>query len=225
MNRWVISDTHFCHNNILKYCNRPFETIEEMNDTIIKNWNNTIARDDIVYVLGDFLLGSKDALREITPMLNGRKILVMGNHDRGSKKSYLEAGFEQVYGVPIIVDADFILSHQPQQGDLGKYFNIHGHRHKLPHEAQFSPKHFDIGVDDHNFFPHNLDTVEKLLYKSTRKTARNKVLSVSELDSSIVSTSKMGRDGDIKIIPPKSPVRKMRNGNLLSNIWNRLHKR
>lgn len=169
MQRWVISDTHFYHYNILEYCKRPFDSVDEMNNTIIKNWNSVVGHDDIVYVLGDFCFGNNTLLKQITPMLNGRKILILGNHDRFTKNSYIEAGFETVTKSPIIVDDNFILSHHPIQGDLGKFYNIHGHKHKLPIEAQFSPKHFDVGVDDHNFFPHSLDTVTKLLCKGQRK--------------------------------------------------------
>ena len=175
MRRWVISDTHFHHTRIIEYCQRPFNTVEEMNQVIIKNWNQVIARDDIVYVLGDFCFGNKEMLKEIVSQLNGRKILILGNHDKLTKGAYLDAGFETVTKCPMIVNADFILSHQPIQGDLGKFYNIHGHRHKLPSEAQFSPRHFDIGVDDHNFFPHDLDTVIKTLYKGGRKSCRTKV--------------------------------------------------
>lgn len=174
MHRWVISDTHFYHSKILGYCQRPFETVEEMNEVLIKNWNSVINEDDIVYVLGDFCFGNKEMLREIVSQLKGRKILILGNHDRLTKGAYLDVGFETVTKNPIIVDGDFILSHHPLQGDLGRFYNIHGHKHKLPSEAQFSPKHFDIGVDDHNFFPHNLDTVIKTLYRGGRKQCRTK---------------------------------------------------
>ena len=174
MHRWVISDTHFYHSKILGYCQRPFETVEEMNEVLIKNWNSVINEDDIVYILGDFCFGNKEMLREIVSQLKGRKILILGNHDRLTKGAYLNVGFETVTKNPMIVDEDFILSHHPLQGDLGRFYNIHGHKHKLPSEAQFSPKHFDIGVDDHNFFPHNLDTVIKTLYKGGRKQCRTK---------------------------------------------------
>lgn len=174
MHRWVISDTHFHHSKILGYCQRPFETVEEMNEVLIKNWNSVINEDDIVYILGDFCFGNKEMLREIVSQLKGRKILILGNHDRLTKGAYLDVGFETVTKNPMIVDEDFILSHHPLQGDLGKFYNIHGHKHKLPSEAQFSPKHFDIGVDDHNFFPHNLDTVIKALYRGGRKQCRTK---------------------------------------------------
>ena len=174
MDRWVIRDTHFYHSKILGYCQRPFETVEEMNEVLIKNWNSVINEDDIVYILGDFCFGNKEMLREIVSQLKGRKILILGNHDRLTKGAYLDVGFETVTKNPMIVDEDFILSHHPLQGDLGRFYNIHGHKHKLPSEAQFSPKHFDIGVDDHNFFPHNLDTVIKALYRGGRKQCRTK---------------------------------------------------
>lgn len=178
MERWVTSDTHFYHERILEYCQRPFDSVEEMNEAIIKNWNEVVARDDIIYVLGDFCFGNKEMLKNVVSRLNGRKILILGNHDRLTKGAYLDAGFETVTKCPMIIDADFILSHQPLQGDLGRFYNIHGHKHKLPGEAQFSPKHFDIGVDDHNFYPHKLDTVIKNLYKTKRKNHREKTIDV-----------------------------------------------
>ena len=51
------SDTHFYHGNIIRFCNRPFKSVEMMNETIISNWNNTVGQDDIVFHLGDFCLG------------------------------------------------------------------------------------------------------------------------------------------------------------------------
>lgn len=180
MQRWVTSDLHINHKNIISYCQRPFASVEEMNLAIINKWNEVVAKDDIVYVLGDFFFGNKTDLKELLPLLNGRKILIMGNHDRLTKSAYLECGFEEVIKGGLLIDGNFILSHQPISGDLGKFFNIHGHKHKLPTETQFSPRHFDIGVDDHNFYPHKLDKVEKILYNGTRKNARFKQRTMRE---------------------------------------------
>lgn len=180
MRRFVTSDLHFSHKNIIAYCQRPFADVKEMNEVIIKNWNEVVKKDDMVYVLGDFSFCSREMVKELVSKLNGRKILVGGNHDNFSPKFYLEAGFEMVTKSPIIVDGDFILSHQPLAGDLGKFFNIHGHRHTLPTETEVSPKHMDIGVDNHNFYPHNLDTVEKTLYHTTRKGARFKKRTIAQ---------------------------------------------
>lgn len=74
---YLIADTHFNHTNIIKYCDRPFNNVKEMNETIINNWNKVIGKDDIVYHLGDLGLGSFDELKGIFDRLNGKKYLVM----------------------------------------------------------------------------------------------------------------------------------------------------
>ena len=93
---FLISDSHFGHKNIIKYCNRPFDNVEDMNSTLIKNWNSVVDNEDYVYHLGDFGLGTKDELIAIGNKLNGHKILVMGNHDHMSKTAYKECGFDKV---------------------------------------------------------------------------------------------------------------------------------
>lgn len=75
------SDTHFNHTNILQYCNRPFKTVDQMNETIITNWNNVVEPDDVVFHLGDFCLGGAEEWDKILDRLNGRIYLVLGNHD------------------------------------------------------------------------------------------------------------------------------------------------
>lgn len=79
---YFISDTHFYHSNIIKYSNRPFKDVNEMNETIINSWNSVVKNDDTVYHLGDFCLSSDDEIKSIFNMLNGNKILIRGNHDR-----------------------------------------------------------------------------------------------------------------------------------------------
>ena len=81
MKVFIISDTHFNHANIIKYCNRPFKDTKEMDEMMIKNWNETVSNKDIVLHLGDFGLGKKEYIASIVKRLNGKKILIMGNHD------------------------------------------------------------------------------------------------------------------------------------------------
>ena len=81
MKTFFISDTHFCHTNILKYDNRPFSSIEEHDENLIENWNSRVTNKDIVYHLGDFGFGQKDKLQDIFNRLKGRKRLIRGNHD------------------------------------------------------------------------------------------------------------------------------------------------
>ena len=74
------ADTHFGHANILDLCKRPFETIEEMNETIIKNWNAKVTGADTVFIVGDMFFRFKD-VESILRRLNGKKHLIIGNHD------------------------------------------------------------------------------------------------------------------------------------------------
>ena len=80
---WFSSDHHFFHNNIIKYCNRPFETVEEMNEALVKNWNSVVGPDDHVYHLGDFCFGNVEKWNWcLEPgRLNGHIHLILGNHD------------------------------------------------------------------------------------------------------------------------------------------------
>lgn len=88
MKYYIISDTHFGHKNIIKYCNRPFKNTKEMDYLLVKNWNNRVSDKDIVFHLGDFsYIGSK-IFNKYWNQLNGKKILIRGNHD--SKHSIIE---------------------------------------------------------------------------------------------------------------------------------------
>ena len=89
-NIWFTSDTHFGHENIIKYCERPFKDYKEMDETIIKNWNERVADEDVVYFLGDFCFKkSKEAptgnvFEYYRKQLKGDIIFIQGNHDRNN---------------------------------------------------------------------------------------------------------------------------------------------
>lgn len=131
---FVTSDTHFGHRNILKFEPRPWKEIEDMDEELIQRWNKVVGKNDIVIHVGDvFLCGAKRA-EYIASRLNGRKILVLGNHDSFSKKKYTDMGFDvRNY---LYLD-DFLFSHYPQDSTALKVAqansdlrgNIHGHVH------------------------------------------------------------------------------------------------
>lgn len=77
---YFTSDLHIWHTNVIKYCDRPYSSVEEMNEMLVKNWNDTVGPDDIVYCLGDFSMAARP-VETFTPRLNGTKYLVPGNHD------------------------------------------------------------------------------------------------------------------------------------------------
>lgn len=124
------------HQNILKYDNRPFETLEEMNLTIIKNWNNAVHSKDCVYILGDLAWKNSLAI-EVLKQLKGRKFLIKGNHDKPSEE--LCKYFEWVKDYAKIVDQSghnpaekIVLSHYPMiSWDKSHHGVVHlyGHVH------------------------------------------------------------------------------------------------
>lgn len=82
---WGISDTHFCHTNIIEYCSRPFSSMEEMNEKLIANWNSVVGPDDWVIHGGDFAYGRKAALFRLITIrkkLKGKIALIWASHDR-----------------------------------------------------------------------------------------------------------------------------------------------
>lgn len=80
MKIFFTSDNHFGHANVIKYCNRPFASVEEMNEAMVTAWNSVVGVHDVVYHLGDFSLGF-ESVANITYRLNGAKLLIPGNHD------------------------------------------------------------------------------------------------------------------------------------------------
>lgn len=123
-NTWFCSDLHFGHNNIGKMRN-GVNSEEENRKRIIEDWKKVVKRSDVVFVLGDASF-KKEQLEEFKH-LNGRKMLVRGNHDQCRTKDYLEY-FEDVYG--ILKYKEFWLSHAPIHPDeLRGKINLHGHVH------------------------------------------------------------------------------------------------
>jgi calcineurin-like phosphoesterase family protein len=130
---WITSDWHLYHQNILKYCDRPFADVKEMNDTIIKNINDVVKKDDLLINLGDVAFCGSNLLQKELEKINCKnKLLILGNHDRErSVKKWIELGFENVSRFPIIYDGFYILSHEPTFLEANSvFFNIYGHLHQ-----------------------------------------------------------------------------------------------
>jgi calcineurin-like phosphoesterase family protein len=176
--RFYTSDSHIWHRNIIRHCNRPFASVEEMNETLTERWNAVVSPFDTVIRLGDVGMGWKPQTAEVVEQLNGYKVLIPGNHDEVSSVAgaarrerflsrYLEV-FDEVWdetesGYPI-ADWEVRLCHYPSQGDSRDYDRhvhlrppddgmplLHGHTHS--HEKISGPRAFHVGVDAHNFTP------------------------------------------------------------------------
>lgn len=126
-NIFVISDTHFSHENIIRYCGRPFSCAEEMDEAMVDRWNATVRPQDHVYHLGDVAM--KRAQLGIVKRLSGHKRLVFGNHDIYDAKDYLAVGFQKLCGMRVL--DGMILTHVPiHPGSMGRFTgNVHGHVH------------------------------------------------------------------------------------------------
>lgn len=164
-NVWFISDTHFYHHNIIRYCNRPFKNVEEMNQTMIQNWNNIINKEDKVFHLGDFSFGDFDEIKGIACRLNGNKYLIKGNHDRHSTQFYLDCGFKGVYDYPILYNEFYILSHWPiYLMPNVPYVNLHGHIHNNQEISCISEGknlYYNLSVEVNDYKPINFEKIKK----------------------------------------------------------------
>ena len=138
-NIWVISDTHFGHHNILRFTDhngelirgKLFKTIEEHDETIVENWNKTVRPQDHVYHLGDVVIKRQNL--SIIKRLNGHKRLVRGNHDVAKTREFIEAGFDEIYGVRVWPKHNLIFSHvplHPSSLSSRNWKNVHGHLHE-----------------------------------------------------------------------------------------------
>ena len=149
---YFIADPHFGDDRIRRYENRPFETVEEMDRSMIGNWNAVVEEADLVYVLGDF--GADDYEGEILSQLKGHKYLVKGNHDTNSNEAYRAAGFREVYDYPIILDSFWILSPDAMYVNTNMpYANLFGHVHNNPIIKDYSKQHFCVSVERIDYTP------------------------------------------------------------------------
>lgn len=152
MTVYFTSDLHFGHANIIKCCQRPHFSVETMDADLIRNWNRRVTADDLVYVLGDFMLYGKHT--DVTARLaelNGTKVLVYGNHDH---KPVRRA--EGWYAVHPLIDTcidgvNLRLSHFRMLDWRGPRLLLHGHSHRTkPISGPFS---YDVGVDGNKYAP------------------------------------------------------------------------
>lgn len=168
---FVCSDSHFYHENIIKYCNRPYSSVDEMNADMIEKWNSVVGSDDIIIHLGDFCFGGKEKIKNIFNQLNGKIDLVMGNHDKLKIKDYYEIGFHRVYDRPILFDNFYIMSHVPVQwikdGDV--YANIYGHVHNIDIYKDYTKNTFCACVERTDFKPIQFDIIKDIFLKENSK--------------------------------------------------------
>ena len=181
MSIWFTSDTHFGHANIIRYCDRPYTSPSEMDEALIKNWNQVVSPNDNIYHLGDFTLGGEEQAFAYFSRLNGKISVIPGGHD---KKWVAKGEYISKSGNPIVIlpPLETIKLHIPgvkrpqlmvlchyamRVWNLSHYgsWHLYGHSHcGLPAHL----KSMDVGVDCWNYFPVTLEQITKKMSKAEK---------------------------------------------------------
>jgi calcineurin-like phosphoesterase family protein len=187
-NIFFTSDTHFGHQNIIRYCDRPFESVDEMNKELIKRWNDTVKPNDIVFHLGDVAFGGSGLFEEIIPQLNGQKYWILGNHDykniRPAYRNYFvdvnPKMFISIDGQPIILNHEPLLCFGGQTDC--RIWQLFGHVHTSHNASQgadfqlvskmCTPSMYDVGVDFNDYKPIKYQDLKQKIDEQIR-TNRN----------------------------------------------------
>ncbi len=159
------ADSHYGHKNVIQYCNRPFKTVEEMNETLVTNWNNKVRKQDIVYHIGDFAFLTPEKAKTIFDRLNGEKHLVMGNHDRYDVMKRLGwASISQYKEIKVNGQSIVLLHYAMKVWNKSHHgsWHLYGHSHNsLPDDP--TSLSIDVGVDAHSYAPISFDEVKQIM--------------------------------------------------------------
>lgn len=188
---YFTSDTHFNHTNILRYCQRPFRNVDDMNEQMIANWNETVSEDDVIFHLGDFCLGGAVEWTRILDRLNGKIYLIMGNHDLKNIRQGLMGRFEHV-AMQMLIEVGkrrIYLNHYPFlcfEGGYKDVWQLFGHVHSRRANTGIDagrlqylyPTQYDVGVDNNDFRPISYEQVKRIIQKQVEQ--RMKLMSNNE---------------------------------------------
>ena len=158
------ADTHFGHENMIKYERCQFASTEDMDATIIKNWNNVVSKRDKVIVAGDVSFYNKEKTAEIIQQLNGKKVLVKGNHDKRNNSWWADVGFSEVSNYPIICKEWIIVQHEPPTyiNDAMPFFWIYGHTHGTRMYSTVTKNTACVCVERWDYAPVQLEKIIEL---------------------------------------------------------------
>jgi calcineurin-like phosphoesterase family protein len=155
---YFTADEHYYHKNIIKYCDRPFESLDEMHYELITRFNSMVKKDDITIHAGDFALTKPDLVNNVIKQLNGNHIFLKGSHDRWLKgRSVNQIWEKRIDGILVII------CHYCMRTWAASHYNsfhLYGHSH-----GKLEPigKSWDIGVDNNNFYPLSWDDIKDIM--------------------------------------------------------------
>jgi calcineurin-like phosphoesterase family protein len=177
MKYWFTSDWHLGHENIIRYSNRPFKTVEEMDWAIINNHNKKVDHDDIVYFLGDFTM-RKLNFQKYIEYVNGKIIFILGNHDMSFKnaiKNHYKI-IEVHDRLTITIDEQIItLCHYPPNKDeiLGENeWYLYGHKHSDTNKRILGKK-MNVNLELHDYKPLSFDNIKEFMTSRTPNSQNN----------------------------------------------------
>lgn len=178
MKRWFTSDTHYYHYNIIRYTNRPFDNVVEMNEALIANHNAVVGIDDALYHIGDFGFAEPEKLVEIVQQLNGKKYLILGNHDKTIRKNIekiFQYHFEWIGDYLEITQQDHMIERGKQNIVMSHYpmlswnkahhgaWMLHGHCHSTMDHLNKDVRRYDVGVDGNEYKPICYDELKVIM--------------------------------------------------------------
>lgn len=168
---YFTADLHLGHYNIMKYCNRPFQTTKEMNDKIMDNWSNIVKKQDSVYILGDVCMKPSELIIDQLCSLPGQKHLIIGNHDKHNL-NHLSKCFKTInmYYELKYNDILFVLFHYPMESWNCSYHgsvHLYGHVHNSEFLNEKIVNRFNVCVDVNDFTP---ISIEKILQNKVEPT-------------------------------------------------------
>lgn len=165
---WFTSDTHFGHENVIKFCNRPFRDVDHMNSELILRWNEKVKNGDQIYHLGDFSFMKKPETEKLLSRLKGQIFLVRGNHDHKDTRGIKSfAWVKDYHEIKVEIDGQkqlIVLSHYPILSWHNRHYgawHLHGHCHgSLPDEGV---RRIDVGCDVYGYSPVSLDEINNIM--------------------------------------------------------------
>jgi len=164
-NIFFVADEHYQHHNIIGYTNRPFKDLSTMHNALIRNFNEFVSEDDLTYHLGDFSVTrqveQEHKLMKILDRLNGRHILIMGNHDYLKAQHYIDIGFQEFHSYLYLEEYKLHLTHDPAVTQVLPDANwLCGHVHGLFKQVG---NVINVGVDVWDYKPVSLEVVQSML--------------------------------------------------------------
>lgn len=165
MTTWFTADHHFGHTNIIKYCDRPYSSVEEMDEDLIKRWNERVQPGDLVYHLGDFAFHKSTSLVDaILGRLNGTIQVIYGNHDSPGVKKSTKFSWQGDYKYVTVENQKIVLFHYAlrvwRSNHHGAWM-LYGHSHGTL--SDIGGKTTDVGVDCWDYYPVPFEDLKALM--------------------------------------------------------------